>query len=200
MTDPPPGARGARRRRSPQDAGNSAEYKVGDGGWSSFFGFTRLLRPSLNYPLASIIEERCPIALNPEGLVEPVPHDCPEGCPPQEANPCAGEYFHLCCSNPVSHTGGTLRTAKEENKFKNSDQCQRCGISVFPSLADCKQLKSILPARISGKWKFVAVAQLNASHGWAKLTGGTLPSHRTWWPSVEAEPQRLSLFVVVSPV
>lgn len=132
--------------------------------------------------------------------MEAIPYDCPNGCPPKEAQPTNCELFHLCCTNPVSHSGGTLRTAKETGKFKNKNPCQRSGISVFPSLKDCELLKKILPPHVSDKWKFVASAKLTPSHGWVMLTKGTLPTHHTWWPSVEAEPQRCSLFVVVSPV
>jgi hypothetical protein len=132
--------------------------------------------------------------------MEVIPHDCPDDCPPKEASPADGEFFHLCCTNPVDHTGGTLLTAKESGKYKNDDPCRRCGISVFPSLAVCKLLKKILPPRISDRWKFVSSARLTPNHGWVMPTEGTLPTHHTWWPSVEAESQRCLLFVVASPV
>ena len=125
--------------------------------------------------------------------------DCDNGCPPDGTPDVSGKWYHLCCTDPVSHTGEVLKTAKECGKFPKADACQRCGISVFPSAADCVLLSKILPPAVSSKWKFVAVAVLSPAEGWVKPTPGKLPSHHTWWSSNEVI-DRCSFFIIACPV
>jgi len=110
---------------------------------------------------------------------------CHPDCPPAGTADVDGVFYHLCCSDPITHEGETLRTASEMQKFLEGEPCQRCGISVFPTAADCVKLKTLLPVRVSGKWTHIGRAHLRPNHGWVKLTGGRVPSHHTWWPSRE---------------
>ena len=109
---------------------------------------------------------------------------CHPNCPPSDTPDVDGEYFHLSCSDPVSHLGGTLKTASEMNTNRKKDPCQRCGLSMFLSSADCLLLISFLPLHITAKWTHIASAQLKPAHGWLKPTDGA-PNHHTWWPSAD---------------
>jgi hypothetical protein len=126
------------------------------------------------------------------------PHSCCPDCPEVGTPDTNGFWFHLCCTDPASTEGDAFRTAHECDKYKKADRCQRCGISVFPTEADCRQFYRMMtgPVAKDNKWKFVAVAELAPEHGWVMPTRGRHPAHHTWWPAVEVE-DRCSLFTVL---
>lgn len=121
--------------------------------------------------------------------------DWPDGCPYPDATDPNGEYFHLCCGNPLSHDGGAFLTAAERRVYEKKCPCQRNGISVFPSINRCLELKRKMSPAVSEKWTHVAVATLGPEHGWVKPTPGMVSEHTTWWPS-HGLADRIALFAV----
>ena len=126
------------------------------------------------------------------------PHDCCKDCPALKTPDTDGPWYHLCYTNPISHEREALLTADECGKFKGKgvDPCQRCGLSVFPSEADCRDFYRMMAPAVASKWKFVAVAELKPEHGWVKPSIGKHPNHHTWWPATEVT-ERCSLFRVL---
>ena len=124
------------------------------------------------------------------------PDGWPPDCPPSDADPTNGEYFHLACANPLSFAGGSFQTAVENGLFNKSCPCQRCGISVFPSEKDLLDFLDLLtPAKIK-RWKCIAKADLTPEHGVVKFTRGASPRHMTWWTALDKK-DRIVLFVIV---
>ena len=121
-------------------------------------------------------------------------------CPPADAQDCNGNYYHLCHNDPISPDGDTLLTAKENNKYPGVDPCLRCGISVFPTAADCVEHFKAMSQKIRAKWRYIAKGALKPEHGFVKHTprGNPKSKHHTWWPSDDIA-DRFPLFNVIQP-
>lgn len=114
------------------------------------------------------------------------PDDWPEGCPPEDAEPAAGQVFRLVKSNPTDfashHELGTL---------PKGPACLRCGLSVFRTREDADHQHRAYPKL----GRYAAIGTLEAQHGVAKPTLGRQPTHTTWWPYEGVD--RQSVFTTV---
>jgi hypothetical protein len=119
----------------------------------------------------------------------PLPDDWPKGCPPDDAEPAAGEVFRLVRSDP--HTQGVFRTHHETGKLPKAPPCIRCGLSVFRSRQDAEHQYRAYPKL----GRFIARASLPSTHGVTKLTEGRQPSHTTWWPFAGVD--RAAIFAIL---
>lgn len=114
-------------------------------------------------------------------------------CPPHDAEPPSGLYFRCCKNSPVA--ASDMETVEEQNRLLNADACKRKALSVFTSLDDAKH-----QALLFRGWKrrYVASGALEGIHGVAKPTSGQQPSHTSWWPAANLNPNhRADLFLEV---
>jgi hypothetical protein len=105
------------------------------------------------------------------------PDDWPEGCPPEDAEPAAGQVFRLVKSNP--HSAADFASHHELGTLPKGPACLRCGLSIFRTREDADHQHRAYPKL----GRHVASGMLEAKHGVAKPTQGRQPTHTTWWPN-----------------
>ena len=103
------------------------------------------------------------------------PADCPDCCPPADAEPAHGVVLRLVTAQPP--TDADLKTHHELGKGLKGDPCLRRGLSVLRSRLDAEHQHRLMPKLGS----FVASGTLDEQHGKTKATPAAMPSHTTWW-------------------
>jgi len=122
------------------------------------------------------------------------PEDWPVGCPPEEATDANGTYFLLIGSDPPNPDGkdADARSKCEKKGGDFCNDCDCCGISVFPNIHDARAQYHFNRRWCSEKlakriWCFVASASLQPAHGVVRVIGGEVETHTNWWPQKDLD-------------
>ncbi len=118
----------------------------------------------------------------------------PDGCPPQDAQPAAGEVYRLVKKDPPEQEDfKSLREKKPRDDF-GEQACQACGLSVFQDDQDVLRVKRRAPGM---QKRLVARGTLTPDFGQIKQTSSKDDgaSHHTWWVPTKVQP--LKVFHVV---
>jgi hypothetical protein len=128
------------------------------------------------------------------------PSEWPPNCPPQEAKPTNGDYFHLACESPLSFKGGSFKTAEENDRFLNGCPCERKSLSVFPTVDDVLDFLDKLPPALKRHWTHIAKAPLTPSEGRVQTTPSKKSQkHMSWWTNLDPN-GRLALFTIETSI
>ena len=114
----------------------------------------------------------------------------PEGCPPDDSVPVAGEVYRLVSGDDISRTDFVSHFDRHPGKTWD-DPCLARGLSVFLAYDAAARLRKRFKAFRAYK---IAAAKLEPTAGLIKQTGNL--DHHTWWPQDEFEP--LTAFVLAS--
>lgn len=104
----------------------------------------------------------------------PFAANCPETCPPADAEDASGELIRFVRNNPP--TAADMKTYADEGKV-GSDSCTACALSVLRRLEDVPIARQAMPWF---KKRLVAKAAANATHGRVKQTGAH-KFHVSFW-------------------
>ena len=108
------------------------------------------------------------------GWAMPWPAHLPNDCPPDDAEPAAGQVFRLVDGKPSEDDFKSHYELDPERAW--TDLCLACGLSVFADVTDADKARNRFPALRS---RAIAHATLDGTIGVMKPTGKR--SHRTWW-------------------
>ena len=101
----------------------------------------------------------------------------PEGCPPEAAKPLTGTIYRGIKAPPISATH--FKSHKELNMSCRGDDCDCCGLSVWPNLEAVHHARKGL--RYTRKW-YIAACQVDFNDGLIMPTPNSeQPEHHTFW-------------------
>lgn len=113
------------------------------------------------------------------------PDHYPKGCPPADAVPSSGTFFHLVSSRSPQRPPDFL-TYYEKDPARYRTNCKARGLSVCADLTGVRQLQQISKAL---KSHHVAVLELTPIMGRMRHTPNELNSgHWTWWVAPGTNP------------
>ena len=118
------------------------------------------------------------------------PCDFPVGCPPERASPTNGMCFRIVKNNPPEESDfvplyrGNRKRAEQEVNCGRRTLCETMGLSVYVDRIHAVECAQQFP-KIGDK---IATLALTPAAGKMAPTGGSLPSHNTWWKAQDFDP------------
>ena len=114
-------------------------------------------------------------------MLSDFPEYYPEQCPPYNANNTEGIVFRFTKEDKPHKQDFISFYEKNPNKDWGMDTCQAMGLSVFPTIEACEEMKRKIPALNKKK---IASANLNNNYGkFANTPSTNSKRHMTWWVS-----------------
>lgn len=111
------------------------------------------------------------------------PEHYPEQCPPFEATNADGVVYRLTKTHVLDKLDFCSHYELRPDKDWGDMACQARGLSVFPSVEACEEIKKKIPS-IRKNNKGIATANLNNNHGkFANTPSTNSKRHMTWWVS-----------------
>ena len=105
------------------------------------------------------------------------PAHFPDQCPPKTSSEAKGDLFRFVNNDPPQATD-FVSYHSLGIKYRKSQHCEACGLSVLFSETYVKQLWKATPF-VRKKYKYVAKGMVTPD--WGKIAQTGRSSHYTWW-------------------